>query len=779
MPSYPSFALSRVLSSNVFERIRQILFEMGQQLGDKALVLTEARLPASAGVAHQPDYFVLILSQPFSSLLLATRRVDDSGDGLSEQGPSGQRVASALYQVELLFEPTAIAAFVTERLDYLLPTSPLRQRLELTIPLIQPNDATWQSQFTLGLVDVLAPVEPVTDSGDAPKSVQGLQYQVEQDRLINQVAAQIRQSLDLPVIFATAVQQVRRFLQADRLVIYQFNTPSVPSIASINGDPSRLPESAVGRITYESVEETVPCIIDLGDSTQCFMEQTSHRDKYRRGSVVAVDDVDAVYTDSELLDFLHKIQVRAKLVAPIVVQDELWGLLITHQCWQPRRWRDSEKEFLACIAEHLAIAIHQAQLNTQLHQQAQNLEQQVAERTQELYDALNAAQAASLAKTEFLAAMSHELRTPLTCIIGMSATLIRLLNTQMGDAAELLKRQRNYLKQIQDSGEHLLNLINDILELSQVEAGRAVLDVREFSLTQIAYETLQALRPAAEQQGVHLSIDLQIQASETASLEADRFLADPRRVQQILLNLLSNAIKFTPADGQVTLRVWVEPQAAVLQVEDTGIGIPDTQLPLLFKTFQQLDMSYHRQYEGTGLGLALTKHLVELHGGHIEVESTVNSGTTFTVWLPVQTRTTKSSGAIAESTVPATLGRIALVEHHEDIAMLICDLLTAARYQVVWIIDGATALRQIEVLKPSAILIESRLPDMNGYELLHHLRRNPITQAIKVLILSGDSDPMSGSHWLLEGADDWLANPTHQPEALLDKVAALMALARM
>jgi signal transduction histidine kinase len=169
------------------------------------------------------------------------------------------------------------------------------------------------------------------------------------------------------------------------------------------------------------------------------------------------------------------------------------------------------------------------------------------------------------------------------------------------------------------------------LDLSQIEAGKTVLNITEFSLTEIAHNALHSLSNKAANQQINLQLDLQI------TPQGDRFTADAERIEQILWNLLTNAIKFTPESGNVTLRVWVENNTAIFQVEDTGIGIPKDKLPLLFEKFQQLDTPLRRRYEGTGLGLALTKQLVELHRGRIEVESTVATGSIFTVWIPDQT----------------------------------------------------------------------------------------------------------------------------------------------
>lgn len=757
---------------------------------DRVLIVTETALPSfKLLLKHNIHRFFVVSSPAFSGLLLgeAVRREAethrDEDIELADAQPP-EAALQAWYQTALEFESTAIAEFLTELQQELLPDSELCQQVGSAIQQLQPNDARYQAELTLRFAEVLIHPAATTDTSFAVKALTEAEaeQQSEQGQVFSRVAAQIRQTQELSLILKTAIAQVRSFLQADRVVIYQFES----ELAKYGADLEAVEKPAgvnlvCGRITYEDrANASIPRILNLSEGVQCFIGVPDYKDKYRKGAIQAVNDIRITYAEAPcLVNLLEWSRVRAKLVVPIVFQEELWGLLIVHQCSDTRHWLDSEIRFLQCVAELLAIAIYQSQLNSQLQQQAQTLEQRVIERTQELHDALNAAQSANLTKTEFLASVSHELRTPLTAIIGMSTTLLRLPSDSRRESLLSVEKQQEYLKIIRNSGGHLLELINDILDLSKVEAGRTILDVQEFSLTQVAQECIRMLRDKAQQNQIVLELDLRLD-DPIASAKSDRFAADPRRLKQILLNLLSNAIKFTPADGRVTLRVWLEAGTAIFQVEDTGIGIPDSQFHQLFKKFQQLDRSYHRQYEGTGLGLALTKQLVELHGGRIEVESVVNVGSTFTVWLPAQplkVRALEIPSDSSEKSSERLEGRVVLVENNEAIANLICDLLTAAGHQVVWMIDGVTALQQFEIIKPEVIIVDTRLAGMSAHEMVQRLRQNASTQDTKVLLLhEGEVDR---DRWLAEGADACLSMPLNHPEELLDNVQELITRRRM
>jgi signal transduction histidine kinase len=270
------------------------------------------------------------------------------------------------------------------------------------------------------------------------------------------------------------------------------------------------------------------------------------------------------------------------------------------------------------------------------------LDDMVKERTAELEGAMLLAQSTNRAKSEFLANMSHELRTPLNAIIGFSEALLS------GIYGPINERHREYLNDILVSGENLLGLINDVLELSKIESGSTNLEQREFSLRELMKSAAGMFREKTAKHGIRLEYRVDD--------GLDEIVADQRKLKQMLVNLLSNAIKFTPDGGSISVhaRRGVRPDASgevipepvtqdfrpdgfiEISVEDTGIGIAKDDIPKLFQSFQQLESPFQKRYGGTGLGLFLTKRLVELHGGKIWVESEKGKGARFTVLIPVR-----------------------------------------------------------------------------------------------------------------------------------------------
>jgi len=754
----------QTLSLAVFLQLRALLRQISLAQQDEALLLSEADLRTRSLIAP----FTIVVARSWVILLAATPNIREDLPGIAQ--------ISEL-QVSLTFD-VAVAYYFIDTLaqQWRRRSRPLQQikerlqPLKLAVPSAGEEETGLKvfQQFSEGLIALLSANGQVTEMT--------CQLQAEKEQLFHQVITQIRHSLELPEILKTAAEQGRNFLQVDKVSIYCLVREDIPeTLHTTRQNQSLVPPLETSRLSPYLLDSTIldpetihtytlqALNIDnqpLIDEIALTCELTWNDDTlptHCQGGTTILTDIQSV---EDLPPCLRTAFVsycpRALLATPITLREGLWGLLVAQDYEHPRQWPDSDVKFLKRIAEHVAIAIHQSQLYAQLRMQAQTLEARVEERTQDLRDALLAAQAADRAKSEFLATMSHELRTPLACIIGMSSALLSWTT------APLTEKQREYLEIIHNSGEQLLELINDILELARLEAGKTVLNVSVFSVTQLAKQVIESFQEKAHSKNINLRTELMF-GSEEATLAADR-----RQICRILSNLLSNAIKFTPEGGEVLLRIWPEDCSVNFQVEDTGIGIEEEHQSLLFKKFQQLDMSYRRQYGGTGLGLALTKQLVELHKGRISVDSIVNSGSTFTVHIPAQPLAKDASVEVAPASTRSLAregrgrvsgGCIVLIEDDEAIAELLCDVLTAEDYQVVWMVAGETAVHQIDLLQPIVVILALSSQIEADLQLIRQLRHSPLISEFKILLLAQPGDEGYLQRCLGAGANDYLMKP--------------------
>ena len=554
-----------------------------------------------------------------------------------------------------------------------------------------------------------------------------LHYQVEQERILEQIKIQISQDLNLAEIIQTAINRSRSFLNLDRLLIYQLNLP-------LEFNDILEPQRTVDTITYEAkVENAISALYSQEEA--CWHDFIQCKNKYNRGYSLAIDDVELHYAKSSCLkSLMQKFQVKAKILVPIIVSENLWGFVIAHECSHIRQWQNREIEFLRQISQYLAIAIEHHQSYQQLQHQKHILEQQVQTQAQQIKDALIAAEAASKSKHEFLGSMSHELRTPLTCVIGLSSTLLQWSSTKSAISLSPEKQQQ-YLHLIQQSGKHLLALIDNILEFSDVESGKHLLDIQQISLSNTAKQSLNMLRDAAKAKNIILSSEINL------SLEEERFVADEIRLKEILFNLLDNAIKFTPQNGRAILRIWREKHHAIFQIEDTGIGIANHEIPLLFEKFKQIEHYRDRVHGGTGLGLALTKKLVELHGGNIEVESSLGQGSTFTVYLPHKNLFLPQSDRNRHlaGQLHKTSQTIMLVTEDEENGTFICQLLNTIDCQVIWLMDSIVAIDRIELVQPRLILIDNSLDPLAVKQLACRIEQKFSLNSIFLVLLCEDA----------------------------------------
>lgn len=406
---------------------------------------------------------------------------------------------------------------------------------------------------------------------------------------------------------------------------------------------------------------------------------------------------------------------------------------------------------------------------------------------------------ASRLKSEFLANMSHELRTPLNSVIGFSEVLID------GFFGELNDDQREYIADIHQSGRHLLDLINDILDISKIEAGRMELSLETFEVSDAIGRVVTMVTAQAHKKKIRLDVEVP---------EELEVIADEGRFKQIALNLLSNAIKFTTEGGTVEVRGYLEDDTLRLSVRDTGIGIPPQYLPTIFDKFQQVEAGYRRNYGGTGLGLAIVKEFMELHGGRVWAESEVGKGSCFTLVFPHEciggtpsasaalppasqgsptvdrkakgdddtavgddashARATGSGdsngvGAVAATSAPSPLPATTsdeprvLVVDEDPFALKQFFRYLSEDYCVETATTGAQAIERVLRNPPDLMILKVLLPDMDGWEVLRLLREKPRTKRIPIAIVSTIADEGRG---FVVGASDYFVKPIHRSDLL-------------
>ncbi|MEK6684266.1 MAG: response regulator, partial [Nitrospirota bacterium] len=550
---------------------------------------------------------------------------------------------------------------------------------------------------------------------------------------LNTIAMTVNQSLDLQEILDAALGKILDVMQTEAGIIRLWDEKSGRLFLKAHRG---LPEELV-----QSKSE-----IDTGDPI-AGQAATS-------GKPVVIEEAQLNGYPTSLLvrsgfRFIVSIPIHSKnrLVATLTVASR-----------DSRRFAPSDLQLLSSIGNQMGTAIDNATLYAREHT--------MVERLKEI----------DRFKSEFLSNVSHELRLPLTSIIGFSELLLDRI------PGDLNPDQEEYIRTMQESGHHLLEIINNLLNLSKLRAGKMEIHYQPFDLAPLIDSVKRTVTPLLAQKGLSLETTVESGASS--------LYTDEGKIKQILLNLLGNAIKFTPTGGEIRIRsrpTTLQNRPAVeIAVSDTGIGIRPEDKAKIFEAFQQVDSDFTRDYPGTGLGLTITKQFLELIGGRISVESQYGRGSTFTIVFPMQA-VPEPAEPIAETaaetvlvkdmetqvapeTAPSsTLPRILVVEDDPTIGRLLGLYLTQEGYHVDHAVDGDEAIEKARLLKPFAITLDIMLPRKDGWEVLQKLKQMPETKDIPVVIVSIIENRELGFSL---GATDYFSKPIDR-KALLGSLKKL------
>lgn len=481
-------------------------------------------------------------------------------------------------------------------------------------------------------------------------------------------------------------------------------------------------------------------------------------DALRRGEPQIVD-VDSLPPSAET-DGLLASGVHVYMVVPMIAAGELIGSISFGGAvgqFSPEQISIAQE-----VAAQLAIALTQARLHDQVKRQAEELEQRVRERTHQLEGANERleqeiaerrraeadADRANRAKSEFLSRMSHELRTPLNAILGFAQILEMSLEKP---------KEQECLTQILKGGRHLLSLVNEVLDIAGIEAGRLNMSPEAVEVGQVIGEALELGRPLAAARRIAFQID-------GAHLQVEHVMADKQRLKQVLLNLVANAIKYNRIAGTVTVSCSeVPPDRLRISVADTGPGIPHAMQARLFRPFERLGTPELGDTEGTGLGLALSKGLVELMGGRIGVESAIGEGSTFWVELPRTigpvARHARDGQAGAESTVTSTGTVLCIEDNASNIRLLERVIERRPGVKVLSAMQGRLGLELARQHHPDVILLDLHLPDVPGQDVLREIQGDAALRRIPVIIASADATQGQTERLLAAGARAYLTKP--------------------
>ncbi|MDF5729608.1 MAG: response regulator [Rhizonema sp. PD38] len=582
------------------------------------------------------------------------------------------------------------------------------------------------------------------------------------EALINTITSAIRSSLDPQDIFAAITQKLGQALQVDGCVLSLW-TEEDEFVQSVGlYDSSQDPNA-------ENQNNGQPCSLDLPNSKMPIQENPVQQEILRTHQPVVFTDTTQATIEIQGFYSPLKVPARSLMVVPLLADSKSIGSITLYEGGRTRSWLSSEIELAKAVAAQAAIAVQQSRLYQKTREQAERLLQLDKQ------------------KTEFFQNISHEFRTPITLIQGPLESAVANKEGLSHVQSEIALR----------NSCRLLRLVNQLLDLQRLDAGRMQPIFRPCSLVQFVSQIIESFRPYCEKKGLHLVS--QMGECPTVYLDIEKF-------DKVVYNLLSNAMKFTPVGGTIRVTIQHTDNYCKFQVQDTGIGIVTEQIPHLFERFRQAEGSANRSHEGSGLGLALVKELVELHGGRVTVESVYGEGTTFTVELvpgtahlhtqqvlevPCEVNSSRApvelaaielleaeenhSDEILELETNNTQYTVLVVDDNPDLRAYVSGILRANGYQVRTARDGSEGFRITKEILPSLIVTDLMMPLVSGQEMIRTIRNEEQLKGTPIILLTAKVDEETRIASTEHGADAYLAKPFNDRE-LLAEVRNLLAL---